>query len=90
VIFGSIFAFGELAAAIDAGAEAEVFAHFRKLTAGRVAVLIFHRFSTVRMVDQIAVPEANSTMTPLICSAIARATSSLTCCRQASILSLST
>ena len=47
----------EPTAAMDAGAEAEVFAHFRELTAGRIAVLISHRFSTVRMADQIAVLE---------------------------------
>ena len=47
----------EPTAEMDAGAEAEVFAHFRELTAGRIAVLISHRFSTVRMADQIAVLE---------------------------------
>jgi ATP-binding cassette, subfamily B, bacterial len=47
----------EPTAAMDAAAEAEVFAHFRDLTAGRIAVLISHRFSTVRMADQIAVLE---------------------------------
>jgi ATP-binding cassette subfamily B protein len=40
---------------MDAGAEAEVFEHFRQLAAGRMAILISHRFSTVRMADQIVV-----------------------------------
>jgi ATP-binding cassette subfamily B protein len=47
----------EPTAAMDAGAEAEVFAHFRTLTQGRITILISHRFSTVRMADQIAVLE---------------------------------
>jgi ATP-binding cassette subfamily B protein len=40
---------------MDAQAEAEVFEHFRQLAAGRITILISHRFSTVRMADQIAV-----------------------------------
>ena len=47
----------EPTAAMDAGAEAEVFEHFRTLTRGRITILISHRFSTVRMADQIAVLE---------------------------------
>jgi ATP-binding cassette subfamily B protein len=38
-----------------AGAEAEVFEHFRQLSKDRITILISHRFSTVRMADQIAV-----------------------------------
>jgi len=45
----------EPTAAMDAGAEAEVFEHFRALTRGRITILISHRFSTVRMADQIVV-----------------------------------
>jgi ATP-binding cassette, subfamily B, bacterial len=45
----------EPTAAMDAQAEAEVFEHFRQLSQGRVTILISHRFSTVRMADQIAV-----------------------------------
>ena len=45
----------EPTAAIDAGAEAEVFEHFRELTRNRIAIVISHRFSTVRMTDQILV-----------------------------------
>jgi ATP-binding cassette subfamily B protein len=42
---------------MDAAAEAEIFAHFRALTRERIAILISHRFSTVRMADRIAVFE---------------------------------
>ena len=45
----------EPTAAMDAEAESEVFEHFRQLTAGRMSILISHRFSTVRMADQIIV-----------------------------------
>ncbi|MFN8473482.1 MAG: ABC transporter ATP-binding protein [Anaerolineae bacterium] len=45
----------EPTAALDAENEALVFARFRELTTGRTAVLISHRFSTVRIADRIAV-----------------------------------
>jgi ABC-type multidrug transport system fused ATPase/permease subunit len=45
----------EPTASMDAEAEAKVFARFRDLTTDRTAVLISHRFSTVRMADRIAV-----------------------------------
>ncbi len=45
----------EPTAAIDARAEAEIFAHFRDLTANRISIIISHRFSTVRMADHIIV-----------------------------------
>lgn len=45
----------EPTAAIDARAEAEIFAHFRDLTAHKMSIIISHRFSTVRMADQIIV-----------------------------------
>src|ERR1700675_184402 len=41
----------------DADAQAEVFEHFRELTRNRIAIVISHRFSTVRMTDQILVLE---------------------------------
>jgi ATP-binding cassette subfamily B protein len=47
----------EPTAAIDAKAEAEIFAHFRDLTANRISIIISHRFSTVRMADHIIVLE---------------------------------
>ncbi|KQU46961.1 ABC transporter ATP-binding protein [Sphingomonas sp. Leaf339] len=43
----------EPTAALDARAEYEVFQRFRELSAGRSAVLISHRFSSVRMADRI-------------------------------------
>jgi len=50
-----ILVLDEPTAAMDAGAEAAVFEHFRALTRDRIAILISHRFSTVRMADQIVV-----------------------------------
>ncbi len=48
----------EPTAALDAEQEYQIFQQFRALTAGKTAILISHRFSTVRMVDRIAVIEA--------------------------------
>lgn len=45
----------EPTAALDARAEYEVFERFSELTRGKSAVLISHRFSTVRMADRILV-----------------------------------
>lgn len=45
----------EPTAALDARAEIEVFERFAELTAGKMALLISHRFSTVRMADRIVV-----------------------------------
>lgn len=45
----------EPTAALDARAEYEVFLRFTELVRGRMAVLISHRFSTVRMADRIIV-----------------------------------
>jgi ATP-binding cassette subfamily B protein len=45
----------EPTASLDARAEYEVFLRFSELVAGRMAVLISHRFSTVRMADRIIV-----------------------------------
>ena len=45
----------EPTAALDARAEYEVFQRFKDLTEGKSAVLISHRFSTVRMADRILV-----------------------------------
>jgi len=47
----------EPTAAIDARAEAEIFSHFRDLTANKISIIISHRFSTVRMADHIIVLE---------------------------------
>jgi ATP-binding cassette subfamily B protein len=45
----------EPTAALDARAEYEVFERFRELSHDRTAVLISHRFSSVRMADRIIV-----------------------------------
>jgi len=50
----------EPTAALDAIAEYEVFKRFSELTEGRMALLISHRFSTVRMADRIVVLEGGA------------------------------
>ncbi len=47
----------EPTATMDAAAEATVFEHFKELSRGKMTILISHRFSTVRMADQIVVIE---------------------------------
>lgn len=47
----------EPTASLDARAERQVFERFTDLTRGKTAVLISHRFSTVRMADRILVLE---------------------------------
>ncbi|WP_377847671.1 ABC transporter ATP-binding protein [Bosea sp. UC22_33] len=53
----AILILDEPTAALDARAEAEIFERFRHLTTGKTALLISHRFSTVRMADRILVLE---------------------------------
>lgn len=48
----------EPTASLDAEAEYEIFRRFGELTEGKIAVLISHRFSTVRMADRIVVLES--------------------------------
>jgi ATP-binding cassette subfamily B protein len=50
-----ILVLDEPTAAMDAAAEAEVFEHFRSLMGKKIAIVISHRFSTVRMADEIVV-----------------------------------
>ena len=50
-----ILVLDEPTAALDARSEYEVFERFAELTAGKTALLISHRFSTVRMADRIVV-----------------------------------
>ena len=45
----------EPTAALDARAEFEIFEQFRRIARGRMAILISHRFATVRMADRIIV-----------------------------------
>jgi ATP-binding cassette subfamily B protein len=47
----------EPTASLDARSEYEVFQRFAELTQGKIALLISHRFSTVRMADRIVVLE---------------------------------
>jgi ATP-binding cassette, subfamily B, bacterial len=47
----------EPTAALDARSEFEVFQRFAELTAGKMALFISHRFSTVRMADRIVLLE---------------------------------
>jgi ATP-binding cassette, subfamily B, bacterial len=50
-----ILVLDEPTAAMDAQAEAEVFEQFRERSRDRITILISHRFSTVRMADEIVV-----------------------------------
>jgi ATP-binding cassette subfamily B protein len=52
-----ILVLDEPTSAMDAEAEATIFQRFKDLTRERMAILISHRFSTVRMADRIAVLE---------------------------------
>ena len=51
----SIIILDEPTAALDARAESEVFSRFKSLSEKSTALLISHRFSTVRMADRIVV-----------------------------------
>jgi ATP-binding cassette subfamily B protein len=53
-----ILVLDEPTASLDAATEYEIFRHFQQLTEGKMAILISHRFSTVRMADRIVVIEA--------------------------------
>jgi len=50
-----ILVLDEPTASMDAEAEVKIFERFRELTDDRIAIVISHRFSTVRMADQIIV-----------------------------------
>jgi len=52
-----ILVLDEPTASLDAQTEYEIFQHFKELTDGKMAILISHRFSTVRMADRIMVIE---------------------------------
>lgn len=53
-----ILVLDEPTAAMDAEAEMRIFERFREVTEDQIAVLISHRFSTVRMADAIVVLDA--------------------------------
>ena len=50
-----ILVLDEPTASLDAQTEYEIFQRFQELTEGKMAILISHRFSTVRMADRIIV-----------------------------------
>jgi ATP-binding cassette subfamily B protein len=50
-----ILVLDEPTASLDAETEYEIFRNFQELTDGKMAILISHRFSTVRMADRIVV-----------------------------------
>ena len=50
-----ILVLDEPTASLDAETEYEIFRRFQELTVGKMAILISHRFSTVRMADRIVV-----------------------------------
>jgi ABC-type multidrug transport system fused ATPase/permease subunit len=54
-IDADILVLDEPTAAMDAEAEAQIFERVRALTEKQLAILISHRFSTVRMADEIVV-----------------------------------
>ncbi|MDX2098117.1 MAG: ABC transporter ATP-binding protein [Leptolyngbyaceae cyanobacterium bins.59] len=53
-----ILVLDEPTSAMDAEAEVQIFNQFRAITKHQIAILISHRFSTVRMADQIMVMNA--------------------------------
>ena len=50
-----ILVLDEPTSAMDAEAESQIFDHFHEVTKQQMAILISHRFSTVRMADEIIV-----------------------------------
>jgi ATP-binding cassette subfamily B protein len=52
---GEVIVLDEPTSALDAEKEYEIFKRFKELTSGKIAFLISHRFSTVRMADRIVV-----------------------------------
>ena len=57
-----ILVLDEPTSAMDAEAEAQIFDRFRAMTQHQMAILISHRFSTVRMADYILVLEKGSVL----------------------------
>ena len=50
-----ILVLDEPTASMDAASEAAIFDHFRRMSQRKMTILISHRFSTVRIADQIIV-----------------------------------
>jgi len=59
---GKVLILDEPTSALDARAETEAFNRFIQLTAGKTAVIISHRFSTVRIADRIMVLKNGSVL----------------------------
>lgn len=59
-----ILVLDEPTSAMDAEAEAQIFDRFRAMTQHQMAILISHRFSTVRMADHILVLEKEKSLKP--------------------------
>lgn len=57
---GSVLIFDEPTSALDADAEFEVIETLRKQARGRIAVVVSHRFSTVRLAERIVVLSAGT------------------------------
>jgi ATP-binding cassette subfamily B protein len=57
-----ILVLDEPTAAMDTRAEAQVFEQFRELAQDRMVILISHRFSTVRMADEILVIQGGNVL----------------------------
>ena len=55
---GSVLIFDEPTSALDADAEYEVVETLRNQAQGRIAIIVSHRFSTVRMAERVVVLEA--------------------------------
>lgn len=55
---GSVLIFDEPTSALDADAEYEVIETLRDQAQGRIAIIVSHRFSTVRMAERVVVLEA--------------------------------
>ena len=53
----SVQVLDEPASALDTASEYKIFSRFKQLLAGRSAIIISHRFSSVRMADRIVVME---------------------------------
>jgi ATP-binding cassette subfamily B protein len=59
---GQILVLDEPTSSLDARSESDVFSRFHELARGRTAILVSHRFSTVRMADRIIVIENGSVL----------------------------
>jgi ABC-type multidrug transport system fused ATPase/permease subunit len=61
-----ILVIDEPTASMDAESEVKIFERFREVTDDKIAIVISHRFSTVRMADQIIVLDRGSIRSRLL------------------------